>query len=159
MSETPETLAETFAKPETLMRVPVGMASPLWGIFAGAAVSGAAWWWMTRWVQPQNLEAMFGAMAESPMASMAKAAAQPMLKAAEAAVEVAVEAEQTSVDIAETEVASLEAAVEPPVLETPVGGESAPIGPAAAAASEPKAAPEPTALPKARARKVETKPE
>jgi hypothetical protein len=40
MPETPETLSETFARPETLMRVPVGLASPLWALFAGAAVGG-----------------------------------------------------------------------------------------------------------------------
>jgi hypothetical protein len=38
----------------------IGAASPLWGYFMGAAASGMAWWWMTRWAQTQNLEAMFG---------------------------------------------------------------------------------------------------
>jgi len=57
--------SETLAKPEALLRVPVGLASPLWGLFAGAAMSGAAWWWMTRWARPQNLEAMFAAALET----------------------------------------------------------------------------------------------
>jgi hypothetical protein len=63
MSFAPET--ETLAKPEVLLRVPVGLSSPLWGFFAGAAVSGATWWWMTRWMRPGNLEAMFGAAAKA----------------------------------------------------------------------------------------------
>lgn len=33
----------------------LGAASPLWGFFAGAVVSGAAWWWMTRWMQAGEL--------------------------------------------------------------------------------------------------------
>ena len=51
-------------KPETMLRVPFGFASPLWGFFAGAAVGGTAWWLMTRWARPANLEAMFGGAAE-----------------------------------------------------------------------------------------------
>jgi len=59
MSFAPENQA--LAKPEALLRVPVGLASPLWGLFAGAAMTGATWWWMTRWARPQNLEALFAA--------------------------------------------------------------------------------------------------
>ena len=50
MSFAPDT--ETFAKPQALLLVPVGLASPLWGLFAGAAMTGATWWWMTRWTRP-----------------------------------------------------------------------------------------------------------
>ena len=28
----------------------IGAASPLWGYFAGAALTGVAFWWMTRWM-------------------------------------------------------------------------------------------------------------
>lgn len=45
--------------PQTLMPALVGVASPLWGYFAAAAAGGVAFWWMTRWTQPQNLEALF----------------------------------------------------------------------------------------------------
>ncbi len=47
--------------PQTLMTAPLGVVSPLWGLFATAAAGGVAFWWMTRWMQPANLEAMMGA--------------------------------------------------------------------------------------------------
>src|SRR5581483_5672601 len=104
-------LDETFARPEALMRVPVGFASPLWALFAGAAVSGSAWWWMSRWARPQNLEAMFGAAAELPLIAAAEAVAEPAIEAAEAAVEVAFEAERTVVDAVAAEIAAAETAI------------------------------------------------
>lgn len=117
----------TLTDPKVLLRVPVGLASPLWPLFAGAAVSGAAWWWMTRWAQPANLEAMFGAAAkaEAEAASELVAQAQP-LAGAGPAIEAA----------AEAFVEAAAAAAPAPILETigqepasfaPVGGESAPI--------------------------------
>ena len=39
----------------------MGAASPLWGYFAASAVGGVAFWWMTRWSHPVNLEAFFAA--------------------------------------------------------------------------------------------------
>lgn len=41
--------------------VPLGAASPLWLMFAGAASAGVAYWWMTRWTAATHLEAAFGA--------------------------------------------------------------------------------------------------
>lgn len=82
----------------------IGAASPLWGFFAGAAVSGVAFWWMSRLAQPQALEALF--------------ARAPTLAAA------APEAAATA------ETAMIEALVEPQRHEAPLGGEAAPIGPA-----------------------------
>ena len=41
--------------PEALLRLPVGAASPLWGLYAGAAMGGMALWLMSRWARPQNL--------------------------------------------------------------------------------------------------------
>ena len=52
--ETPD-LPEPKAVPYYLM----GAASPLWAYFATAAAGGVAFWWMTRWARPTNLEAMF----------------------------------------------------------------------------------------------------
>src|SRR5436309_10381689 len=104
MSLAPET--PSVARPDVLLRVPVGFASPLWGIFAGAAVGASAWWWMTRWARPENLEAMFGAAApEAPVALETVPASEP----APAAV------------------------IDPPELPAPVGGEAALIAPALAA--------------------------
>jgi hypothetical protein len=151
MSFAPET--DNLAKPQSLMRVPVGLASPLWGLFAGVAVSGATWWWMTRWARPENLEAMFGAAAkfETAMETEAAALEAPAVEAAEAATEVA----EAVVDALPEP--ALEAAPEPmeepmpaPVLEAlaeatpdlqPVGGEAAPISPVLEAF-----APEPAAI-------------
>jgi hypothetical protein len=33
----------------------LGAALPMWGLVAGAVVSGTAWWWMTRWMQMGGL--------------------------------------------------------------------------------------------------------
>jgi hypothetical protein len=114
MSFAPEN--ESLAKPETLLRVPVGLASPLWGLFAGAAVSGAAWWWMTRWTRPQNLEAMFGA--EAPEAAALAAPTIGVIEAGETALEAMIEPDvaelaASTVTAAEAADTALEAAAEP----------------------------------------------
>ncbi|MFL5296496.1 MAG: hypothetical protein ACJ798_08965 [Phenylobacterium sp.] len=95
-----ETPTAVGAEPGTLLTVPVGLASPLWGIFAAAALGGSAWWWMTRLARPENLEALFGA------------AAGPALSAPERP-------------------AVADAISEPSAVVEPVGGEAAPIAPAA----------------------------
>jgi len=61
-------------RPEML----VGAASPLWGYFAGAAVMGSAWWWMTRWLQPANLEALAEAAFEPAVEAVAEAIGGPV---------------------------------------------------------------------------------
>ena len=86
----------------------VGVASPLWGYFGAAAASGVAYWWMTQWTRPLNLEALFGATAEALPETMAALAA-PALEIVEAAVE------------------AVEAAA-PDVPAAPIGGEAAPVG-------------------------------
>ena len=50
--------------------VPLGAASPLWLMFAGAASAGVAFWWMTRWTAATHLEAAFGAV-DQPLAARA----------------------------------------------------------------------------------------
>ena len=52
--DTPQ-LPQPGVSPTLLM----GAASPLWGYFAATAASGVAFWWMTRWTRPVNLEAFF----------------------------------------------------------------------------------------------------
>lgn len=127
MSFAPET--ETLAKPEVLLRVPVGLSSPLWGLFAGAAVSGATWWWMTRWVRPENLEAMFGAVAktEDTLASEFTAVTAPV-------VEAVVQAEPVAIVETLVEAVTHTEPVEPAEMiaelaPEPVGGEAAPVSP------------------------------
>jgi hypothetical protein len=123
-----ETFKTTLSGPEALLRVQVGIASPLWGLFAGAAMSGSAWWWMTRWTRTENLEAMFGAAmlsADAPASLVETAQAESVPDLAQLAAE---------------EEAVVEAIIEPPVLDAPVGGESAPIGPAVVAALPAEAA-------------------
>jgi hypothetical protein len=61
-------------RPEML----VGAASPLWAYFAGAAVMGSAWWWMTRWLQPANLEALAEAAFEPAVEALAEAIGGPV---------------------------------------------------------------------------------
>jgi len=111
----------------------VGAASPLWSFFAAAAAGGVAYWWMTQWARPVNLEAMLGKAEAAPVLGPV---VEPMVEAAEAVAETVVEAQ---------------AAVTAPVLdETPpaVGGEAAPISPALEAAplSEPQPTPEPEVM-------------
>jgi hypothetical protein len=164
MSFAPDSSAshESLPKPEALLRVPVGLSSPLWGLFAGAAMSGAAWWWMTRWARPENLEAMFGAAEKfeaavepkvvelaAPVVEAAKAAPEAVLEA-EAAAETVTEAVTEAVVEAAKEPVSqapvLEALVEAPTAPEPVGGEAAPISPVLEVLA-PEIAPEPTETP------------
>ena len=143
MSELPQT--PVLAKPESLLRVPVGLASPLWSFYAGAAVSGAAWWWMTRWTRPQNLEALFGQTA---------ALEEPVAETVGTVVEAAVDAAPTLETVIETAPETVEAVaavIEPPVLPEPIGGEAAPVAPAEAAAAPEAVEAEPA--PKVRAKK------
>ena len=49
-------VSETRVNPALLM----GAASPLWGYFGAVAAGGVAYWWMTRWTRPMNVESIFG---------------------------------------------------------------------------------------------------
>ena len=74
--------------PDKVLKTPLGAVSPLWAAYMGAAGAGVAFWWMTRWMQPANLEALFGREAQ---VKTLVAVAEPVLEVAEAA-EVSVEA-------------------------------------------------------------------
>lgn len=49
--------------------IPMGVASPLWFLFAGATTAGLAYWWMTRLpTLATNLQAMFEPVASPEIA-------------------------------------------------------------------------------------------
>jgi predicted flap endonuclease-1-like 5' DNA nuclease len=75
---------------ERAMRAPIGTMSPLWWAFAGAATAGVAYWWLTRWAKPINIEAA-GVM---PL----EMTAPPALEEAAAAYEMSPEAIEDVVD-------------------------------------------------------------
>jgi predicted flap endonuclease-1-like 5' DNA nuclease len=43
---------------ETAFYAPIGMMSPLWIAYSAAASAGAAFWWISRYAQPLNIEAV-----------------------------------------------------------------------------------------------------
>jgi hypothetical protein len=136
----------------------VGVASPLWSYFGAAAAGGVAFWWMTRWTQPVNLEAFFErAMKVAPPAP-----------ALEAAVEIVEASAQVVLEATEAVLAAVpEPVVEPepeptiePVLEAappaepvvePVLEAAPPVEPIVEASPEP--APDVGAAPKPKAKK------
>ncbi|WP_334164282.1 hypothetical protein [Phenylobacterium sp.] len=140
--------------PQSLSPALVGLASPLWGYFAGVAASGVAFWWMTRWTQPQNLEALFArrfaglspelapAPAEGddpqavtePEAAVAMMALEPLLAAVEAV-------EEPFVELAAEAEHALEAVVE-------AAPEPASFAPAAEALPEAGPTPAPSPAPR-----------
>lgn len=153
MSIAPDSKTPTSAIPTELMRLPVGAVSPLWGLFAGAAMTGAAWWWMTRWARPENLEAMFGQAVRSSDAALkaaeAEAAALPEpivepLAVVEAATEVTEAVIEPAVEAAEAAPKVVEAIAEP-IVEA-IEAAPAPLEAfeaVAALVETPEAAPEP----------------
>ena len=110
-------LSEARGQARKALNLPIGMTSPLWLAFGAATTAGVAWWWMTRWTQALNIEAM---------ASVAKV----QVEAVEAFIEKESEVATHAVEAAE---AVLEAA--------------AVIEPAAPVAPEPEIAPAPAPAP------------
>ena len=104
--------------PQKALYIPVGAASPLWFLFAGAASAGLAYWWMTRFTDRTNIEALLGvspaggAILPAPVADAA-----PPESAAEVAETAAIagamvdQALQTVADVA---AATLEPEIKPP---------------------------------------------
>jgi predicted flap endonuclease-1-like 5' DNA nuclease len=80
---------------EKALTLPVGMASPLWLMFAGAAAAGAAMFWARAWFKPTNLEAVL-----APLPEADPAVADPIVEAVEDAVMLAVEATDAAVEVA-----------------------------------------------------------
>ncbi len=95
----------------------VGVASPLWSYFGAAAAGGVAYWWMTRWARPMNLEAMFQAARALPAPPATIGAIDAVAEAVEAAVEVDDDALEAAMGVTD----------DLPVA--PVGGEAGPFSP------------------------------
>ena len=131
--ETPD-----MPEPKALPKYFVGAASPLWAYFGTAAAGGVAFWWMTRWAQAANLEAMFG--------QTVKLVAEPVVEvAADLLPEPAPSVAEVAPDLAAASDAPVEAVVEPePIAEPEPVLEAAPE-PIIEAAPEPviEAIPEP----------------
>ena len=62
---------EIFVDAQKALALPIGAASPLWLMFAGAASAGVAYWWLNRWRNVTHLEAM---LAPAPAAAEPEAA-------------------------------------------------------------------------------------
>lgn len=134
----------------------LGAASPLWFAFMGVAGAGVAFWWMTRWARPLNIEASGAATLEPvaiPIVDKVAAAPEPATQAFVALVEEAVvlspiEAPVVEAAVVEAEVVAAEPVVEAtPIVETapqPIAAEaavSAPVAMETPAVEVPPAAP------------------
>lgn len=105
---------------EKALRFPIGVASPLWIAFAGAAAVGAAYWWSTRWLKPVNLEAM----------TALPPAAEPVV---EAAADTVVEVVEETVEAVETVADEVIEASPAPVREIAAALQLEPTAPLAEA--------------------------
>ncbi|MBA4014037.1 MAG: hypothetical protein C0481_19410 [Phenylobacterium sp.] len=107
--------------PQKALYIPVGAASPLWFMFAGAASAGVAYWWMTRWTDRANLEAL---LAPSSAATLPAPAAdsvppEPLAAVAEASVVAGAMVEQALQVGADIAAATVDAFVPPHVEAEP----------------------------------------
>jgi hypothetical protein len=148
--------------PKSLPQMLVGAASPLWAYFGAATAGGVAFWWMTQWARPANLEALF-----SKAAAAAEPVVAPVLEAAEAVAELPPVVAEVLPALAEEPV--VEAAPEPEPVAAPepaldAAPEAPPVAPepytweepAATMGLEPEAASEAEPAPKPRVRKGAT---
>lgn len=127
----------------------MGVASPLWSYFGAATAGGIAFWWMTRWTRPMNLEAMFAtATPQTPLLEAVEEAAETT---AVVVVEAVIEAVTEPAPTSEATMTQVTAASEPmteTVSELEAAGEpdaatEASPEPALAIAPEPVVEPEP----------------
>lgn len=134
-------MLEDFREPDLsrAMYVPLGLASPMWLPFAAATSAGLAFWWMTRWTRPANIEAMMEALAP-PMtlpvvAEPEPPPAEPVLEAVETVAAQTEEVAEAAVETMETVEGETQEAVEAVV-------EAAPSMDPPAPKKKPKPAPE-----------------
>jgi predicted flap endonuclease-1-like 5' DNA nuclease len=107
------------ASAQKAMQIPLGMASPLWLAYSGMASAGVAYWWMSQFTKPVNVEAMsamFKKYSLVPMPEMAAVEA-PALVVEMATEEMAAVADAVAdvLDVAVPEPALLAAALEPEI--------------------------------------------
>lgn len=129
---------KTLERADEALRFPVGAASPLWLFYAGAAGAGVAYWLMTRWASPMNLESMMGKKAAAALAPMAEAASAALEAAEDVLVETVAEVEaavEVSLEAIEAAVEVSQSAVTEALETTP-----ADVAPVARSARRPKAA-------------------
>ena len=74
---------------EKAVHISLGAASPLWFLYAGAGAAGAAFYWMNRWREATNLEALLSLM--SGQAEIASSVAAATVEIAEEAAETVAE--------------------------------------------------------------------
>jgi predicted flap endonuclease-1-like 5' DNA nuclease len=101
---------------QAALRLPLGAVSPLWFAFASAASAGVAYWWMTRWAEPANLEA-FNRFAFRTAETPSSATATRTL-AAQPTVATPVEAALEPVEAAADVLVGTTAALAEPATET-----------------------------------------
>lgn len=104
---------------EKTISFPIGMASPLWMMFAATAATGVAFWWATRWLTATNLEAL---LPEPVLENLPEPRVETPLEAApEAIIEAVMEAaREPALEIAPLAEPVVEAVVEAapePVVE------------------------------------------
>ena len=140
---------QVAADAEQALSTPLGFASPLWAAYAGMTGMGVAYWWLSQWTKPVNLEAlsdMMGKYALVPKPELAvlevplleaevtlaaeDVAVEPpvetLSEAYEAAAETVTNAVEAAVEEAIPEPALLAAALEPETAAVEVVEETAP---------------------------------
>jgi outer membrane biosynthesis protein TonB len=129
---------EILADTQKAFNLPIGAASPLWLMFAGAASAGVAYWWLNRWRTATNLEAVLAPALASPEP-------EAVLAVPELIAPAVVEAFEAAADSAEEVVADpvLEAAPEPIVEAAPEPMIEAAPEPILEVAPTPKPTPKP----------------
>ncbi len=115
---------------EKALTLPVGMASPLWLMFAGAAAAGAAMFWARAWFKPTNLEAVLAPLPE-PDSEVANAIIEAVedavmlaVETTDAVVEVAADMIEATVETVEDAVEVVEAIAEPLIEAAQEGAEA-----------------------------------
>lgn len=152
-NKSPTVLGAEFPAGKAIV-APLGAVSPLWLAFGAAASAGVAYWWLTRWMRPVNLEARAAA---SEVAVVETAEIVEVIDLAPSAAPVDVAVEAAAVEAAALEPAEVVAAKAEPTAVEPAAVAQAPLPlepavvtePAPAVAAAPEAAPEVEAKPAA----------